>query len=60
MFNFFKRKQKDPYIYKMLCKNCDVFFERENPRQKVCPVCDSSNRVETYSLISKETGKEIR
>lgn len=60
MFNFFKRKSKDPYTYKMLCKNCDVFFERENPRDKKCPVCGQSKRVETYSLINKETGKETR
>ena len=59
MFNFLKRK-KDPYKYKMLCKNCDIFFEIEDPSRGVCPVCGQSKRVETYSLIKKETGQEIR
>ena len=44
MFNFLKHKKDDPYIYKMLCKNCDIFFKVKD----------------TYSLIHKETGKEIK
>jgi rRNA maturation endonuclease Nob1 len=61
MFNFLKRHKKvDPYKYKMLCKNCDIFFETESSYKKTCPVCGQSKRVETYSLINKETGKEIR
>ena len=60
MFNFLKRKQTDPYEYKMLCKNCDIFFKRKNPKEKRCPACNQFNRVETYSLIDKETGQEIR
>jgi len=59
MFAFLKRN-KDPYKYKMLCKNCDIFFEVQDPQKRVCPVCEQSRRVETYSLINKETGKEIR
>lgn len=60
MFKFFKRKKEDPYKYKMLCRNCDIFFEVDNPNKKNCPVCGQSKRVDTYSLISKETGQEIR
>lgn len=59
MFNFFKKK-KSPYKYKMLCKNCDIIFESENPRSAVCPVCNQFRRVETYAIINKETGQEIR
>lgn len=59
MFNFLRRK-KDPYKYKMLCKNCDIFFEIENPSKRTCPVCKQSKRVEIYSLIDKETNQEIR
>lgn len=61
MFNFLKRhKKNDSYIYKMLCKNCDIFFETKNPDKRVCPSCGQSKRVEVYSLINKETGKELR
>jgi rubrerythrin len=59
MFNFFKKKES-PYKYKMLCKNCDIIFESENPRSAVCPVCNQFRRVETYAIINKETGQEIR
>lgn len=60
MFNFLKHKKDDPYIYKMLCKNCDIFFKVKDPRERVCPCCGQFKRVETYSLIHKETGKEIK
>ena len=60
MFNFLKRRKSDPYKYKMLCKNCDIFFETEDPYRKVCLVCKQSKKVDTYSVIDKETGKEIR
>lgn len=56
-FDRFKKKE-DPCKYKMLCKNCDVFFEVEDPRKKDCPVCSTSNRVDVYSVINKKTGKE--
>jgi len=60
MFNFSKRKQKDPYKYKMLCRTCDIFFESDNPKKnRKCPACGTSTHVDTYSLINKETGKEI-
>lgn len=61
MFNFFKKRNKqDPHKYKMLCKNCDIFFESEDPRFETCPACKQWKRVEVYSLIDKETGQELR
>lgn len=57
--NCFKKKE-NPYKYKMLCKNCDIFFEVDDPsRERKCPVCGTSNRIDTYSVINKETGKEF-
>jgi hypothetical protein len=59
LFDFFRQKE-DPYTYKMLCKNCDVFFEVESPELKQCPYCKQSNRTELYCLINKATRKETR
>lgn len=61
MFNFFKYKKENPYKYKMLCRNCDIFFKTDNPEKvRECPVCGQSKRVEVYSLVNKETGQEIK
>ena len=61
MFNFFKRKQKDPNKYKMLCRTCDIFFKVDDPkRERTCPVCGTADKVDTYSVINRETGEEYR
>lgn len=59
--NFFNRfKKQDPYKYKMLCKKCDIFFETDDPKRKrLCPVCGTQDKVDTYSLVNKKTGKEF-
>ena len=49
--------KEDPYTYKMFCKNCDIFFEIDDPRDKECPYCEQSDRVSVYSLIDKKTSK---
>lgn len=56
---FFKTK-KDPYKYRFLCKNCDIFFEREDARKRNCPICGQHKYTEVHTLINKETGEKSR
>lgn len=54
------KKKTDPYRYKFLCRNCDILFESDDPLARACPACKQNRRVELYSIIKKETNKEIR
>ena len=40
------KKKTDPYRYKFLCRNCDIFFESENSIQR----CDKSSVKNIFNL----------
>lgn len=44
----FHRKPKQRYVYKMLCRKCDVIFKKINGYDNTCPICGEV--AEVYSV----------
>jgi len=42
----YKKKNKEKFIYKFLCKNCDIFVYRTKANNRRCPLC--YNLMEVY------------
>lgn len=47
LFNIFKRKPKQYYVYNMFCRTCDIIVTRMNAYENKCPMC--GNYMEVYS-----------
>ena len=50
--NLFKRKPKQYFTYRMLCRKCDLIFERARAFDNKCPLC--GEYAEAYDAIPVE------
>lgn len=47
----FHRKPKQRYIYKRLCRKCDIIFKKTNEYDNTCPICGEPTEVYSVDLI---------
>ena len=51
---FKNRKQKQKYIYKFLCRNCDIFIYRTKVNNRYCPLCYRPMEIYDTRLMKKD------
>lgn len=50
--NLFKKKPKQYFTYRMLCRNCDLIFTRTDHYANKCPMC--GRNMEVYDATPLE------
>lgn len=49
-----KLRPKHRYLYKMLCRHCDLFWERLDETDNKCPGCDRPMEIYEVFDLPKE------